>query len=60
VLARLAKPHSLQALEKAFAPIDLTAVRTGLFSLLAAGKAISPDLERAPLGYATRFSQAAK
>ena len=59
VLARLAKPHSLHALEKAFAPIDLTALRTSLFSLLATGKAVSPDLERAPLGYATRFRQAA-
>ena len=60
VLARLAKPHQLQALEKAFAPVDLTALRSAIFSLLAAGKAISPDLERAPLGYTTRFRQAAR
>lgn len=55
----LDQPASIDAILKHFAPRDTTTVEAALFSLLAAGRVLSPDLARTPLGGATRFYQTA-
>ncbi len=53
----LHQPASIDAILKQFAQRDTTTVEAALFSLLAAGRVLSPDLARAPLGGSTRFHQ---
>jgi hypothetical protein len=55
ILTRLEKPHRLERLEAAFHPLDVNAVRSALFDLLAAGKVIAPDIDSAPLSLSTVF-----
>lgn len=57
--AFLNQPTSIDAILKQFAQRDTTTVEAALFSLLAAGRVLSPDLARAPLGGSTRFHQTA-
>lgn len=56
--AFLDQPASIDAILKSFAQRDTTTVEAALFSLLAAGRVVSPDLARAPLSGATRFHHA--
>jgi hypothetical protein len=56
--ARLAKPHRLTSLERAFAPVEPSTVRAALFALLARGELAAPDLDRMPLGPQTFFRRA--
>ena len=58
ILARLEKPHRMERLEAAFHPMDNSMVRAALFELLAAGKVVAPELDRAPLGINTVFKRA--
>jgi len=55
--AFLDQPASLDAIHKGFAQRDATTVEAALFSLLAAGRVLSPDLARVPLSGSTRFHQ---
>lgn len=55
ILTRLEKPHRLERLEAAFHPLDVNAVRSALFDLLAAGKVIAPEIDSTPLGLNTVF-----
>jgi hypothetical protein len=55
ILTRLEKPHRLERLEAAFHPLDVNAVRSALFDLLAAGKVIAPEIDSAPLSLSTVF-----
>ena len=58
VLGRLAKPHRLERLEASFHPLDAASVRAAVFTLLAAGDVVAPELERTPLGPTTVFKRA--
>jgi hypothetical protein len=53
----LSLPASVDAVVKSFAQRDATTVQAALFSLLAAGRVISPDIACAPLSGATRFQR---
>ena len=55
ILTRLEKPHRLERLEAAFHPLDVNAVRSALFDLLAAGKVIAPEIDSAQLSLSTVF-----
>lgn len=51
----LGEAASMHAVLKCFAQRDVTTVQAAIFSLLAAGRIVSPDIARLPLGGATRF-----
>jgi hypothetical protein len=55
---RLAKPHRLEMLERALAPIEPSAIRAALFTLLASGKLVAPELDRLDLSARTLFRRA--
>jgi hypothetical protein len=55
MLTRLEKPHRMDMLEAAFHPVDVSAVRSVLFELLATGKVIAPAIDSAPLSLSTIF-----
>lgn len=54
----LGRPRTLDSLLDQFADQDAPAVEAALFSLVAGGRVVSPDLERAPLSGATAFWRA--
>ena len=59
VFARVEKPHRLEYLEAAFQPIDVSAVRASLFTLVAEGRVVAPDIDVVPLASTTVFRRSA-
>lgn len=60
LLARLAKPHRLHSLERAYNPIDSTELRATLFELMATGKVSAAELHRSRIGPRTVFRAASR
>jgi hypothetical protein len=59
IFARVEKPHRLEHIEAAFQPIDVSVVRASLFTLVAEGRVVAPDIDVVLLGPTTVFRRSA-